>query len=171
MVPRKTIWVNVIAHWFVCNKQFGYISAETQAGIIAVINIVLRVITKGHNLMWTAIAAIGGILLLGFKVGIYFYKEKETNHYDEDKQKWKMLLLVVMLLICPLCSMTCGPPDKDNIGGSGIKSSLMAIEVTIYGLKDMYENLRYGKNKRRILRNEINAEDAKKELIILLWLK
>mgnify|MGYP001576208043 CR=1 FL=1 len=44
----KTIWVNVIAavSLFVTN-QFGYsISTETQAGIIAVINIVLRVITK-----------------------------------------------------------------------------------------------------------------------------
>lgn len=44
----KTIWVNIIAavSLFVTN-QFGYsISTETQAGIIAGLNIVLRIITK-----------------------------------------------------------------------------------------------------------------------------
>ena len=44
----KTIWANVVAavSLFV-TSQFGYkISTETQAGIIAGLNIVLRIITK-----------------------------------------------------------------------------------------------------------------------------
>lgn len=44
----KTIWVNVIAaiSLFVSN-QFGYtLSTETQAGMIAGLNIILRIITK-----------------------------------------------------------------------------------------------------------------------------
>ncbi len=37
--------------------------------------------------MWSAIAAIGAILLLGFKVGIYFYKKKRAKPtYEEDIQ-------------------------------------------------------------------------------------
>lgn len=35
--------------------------------------------------MWAALAAIGGLLLLGFKVGIFFYKKRRTKPtYDED---------------------------------------------------------------------------------------
>ena len=44
----KTIWVNVVAavSLFV-SSQFGYkISTEVQAGIIAALNVVLRIITK-----------------------------------------------------------------------------------------------------------------------------
>jgi len=44
----KTIWVNVIAaiSLFV-SSQFGYsLSTEVQAGIIAGLNVVLRIITK-----------------------------------------------------------------------------------------------------------------------------
>lgn len=44
----KTIWVNVIAavSLFV-SSQFGYkISTEVQAGIIAAVNVILRIITK-----------------------------------------------------------------------------------------------------------------------------
>ena len=44
----KTIWVNVVAAISLfASSQFGYtLSTETQAGIIAVLNIILRIITK-----------------------------------------------------------------------------------------------------------------------------
>ena len=38
--------------------------------------------------MWSAIAAIGALLLLGLKIGVYFYKKNRTKPtYEEDKQK------------------------------------------------------------------------------------
>ena len=75
--------------------------------------------------MWTAIAAIGGILLLGFKVGIYFYKKKRTKPtYDEDKQKMENAIARGNAAdLSALFDDVRRPPDKDNIGGSGSKEA------------------------------------------------
>lgn len=73
--------------------------------------------------MWATFAAIGGILLLGFKVGIYFYKKNTKKPtYEEDKQKMENAIARGHADdITAMFDDMRRPPDKDNLSGSGGK--------------------------------------------------
>ena len=76
-------------------------------------------------MIWGAISAIGALLLLVFKVGIYFYKKsRKKSTYEEDKQKMENAIARGNADdLSALFDDLRRPPSKDNISGSGSKEA------------------------------------------------
>lgn len=75
--------------------------------------------------MWAAFAAIGTLLLLGLKVGIYFYKKNTKKPtYAEDKQKMENAIARGNAAdITAMFDDLRKPPDKNHLGGQGSKTT------------------------------------------------
>ena len=115
----KTLWLNVVAGIaMLLQTQYGFIvDPETQAGLLAVINLLLRLITNSQ-LDWAGKTPSGGNPEAGF-INLNFLLEL-----------FLVVFMIAMLAGCATTSPTA-PPGKNDTPQVLAGKSLLAVKATI----------------------------------------